>query len=59
MESAPTFYNELALDINNIFCANLTENKEIEEIKFKKKNTYAISRLSINQQIDNKEFILL
>ena len=36
MERAPTFYNELALDIINIFCANLTENNEIEEIKFKK-----------------------
>ena len=59
MEQAHVFYNELPLDENNIFSANLTENNEIEEIKFKKSNNYASSGLSINQEIDNKEFVPL
>ena len=58
MEPAHVFYNELPLN-ENIFSANVTENNEIEEIKFKKSNNYAISRLSINQEIGNKEFVPL
>ena len=34
MEPAHVFYNELPLDKNNIFSANLTENNEFEEINF-------------------------
>ena len=59
MEPVHVFYNELLLDKNNIFSANLTEKNEIQEIKFKKSNNYAISELSINQEIDNKEFTSL
>ena len=36
MGPAHIFHNELPLDENNIFSANLTENNELEEIKFKK-----------------------
>ena len=59
MEPGHVFYNELLLNENNIFSANLTGNNEIEEIKFKKSNNYAISGLSVNQEIDNKEFFPL
>ena len=59
MEPAHIFYNELPLNENNIFSTNLTENNQTEEIKFKKSNNYAINRLSINQEIDNKEFVPL
>ena len=34
MEPVHVFYNELLLDENNIFFGNLTENNEIEKIKF-------------------------
>ena len=57
LEPAHVFYNELPLDENTIFSISLTENNEIEEIKFKKSN--AISGLPINQEIDNKEFVPL
>ena len=59
MEPVHLFYNKLLLDENNIFSSNLTENNDTQEIKFKKSNNYAISGLSINQEIDNKEFIPL
>ena len=59
MEPGHVFYNELLLNENNIFSANLTGNNETEEIKFKKSNNYAISGLSVNQEIDNKEFFPL
>ena len=57
LEPAHVFYNELPFDENTIFSISLTENNEIEEIKFKKSN--AISGLPINQEIDNKEFVPL
>ena len=59
MEPVHLFYNKLLLDENNIFSSNLTENNDTQEIKFKKSNNYAISGLSINQEIDNKEFVPL
>ena len=39
------------MDEGNIFSANLTENNEVEQIKFKKSKIYAISRLSIDQDL--------
>ena len=36
MESVHTFYEDLPVDDNNIFIANLTEKNEVEQIKFKK-----------------------
>ena len=42
--------------MKTIFSVNLTENNEIEQTNFKKSYNYAISRLLIKQEIDNKEF---
>ena len=53
MEPAHVFYYELPLDENNIFSANLPENNETEEIKFKKSKNYAISGLAINQEVNS------
>ena len=58
MESAHVFYNEFPLDKNNIFSANVIETNEIEEIKFKKSNNYAISGVAINQEV-NSGFVVL
>ena len=49
MESSHVFYKELPVDKDNIFSANLAEDNEIEQIKFKKLKKYAMSGLSINQ----------
>ena len=51
MEPARVFYNELPLDEKNIFSANLAENNETKETKFKKSKNYAISGLAINQEV--------
>ena len=53
MEPAHVFYKELPLDENNIFSANLAENNEVEEIKFKKSKEYAVTGLSINQEVES------
>ena len=46
MEPAHVFYSELLSE-------NLSENNEIEEIKFKKSKNYAISGLAINQEVNS------
>ena len=53
MEPAHIFYKELPLDENNIFSANLSENNEVKEIKFKKSKKYAVTGPSINQEVES------
>ena len=53
MEPIYIFYRELPLNENKIFTASLTEKNEIEEVRFKKSKKYAITGLSINQDIDS------
>ena len=53
MEPIHLFYRELPLDENNIFAANLAEKNEVEEVKFKKSKEYAVTGLSINQDVDS------
>ena len=54
MEFSRVFYKEIPLDEDNIFSANLTENNEVEQIKLKKSELYAISGLSIDQDLKSK-----
>ena len=51
MEPVHIFYKDLPVDENNIFIANLKEKNEEEEVKFKKSSEYAVTGLSINQDI--------
>ena len=53
MEPIHIFYREFPLDENNIFTANFAERNEVEEVSFKKSKEYAITGLSINQDIDS------
>ena len=53
MEPAHVFYKELPLDENNIFSANLAENNEVEEIKLKRSKEYAVTSLSIKQEVES------
>ena len=53
MEPIHIFYRELPLDENNIFTANLAGKNEVEEVKFKKSKEYAVTGLSINQDVDS------
>ena len=45
------FYEELTVDENNIFTANIAEENEIEEVRFQQSKEYAVAGLSINQDI--------
>ena len=51
METVHIFYKDLPVNDNNTFVTNQTEKNEVEEIKFKKSWEYAITGLSINQDI--------
>ena len=53
MEPIHIFYRELPIDKNNIFTANLAEKNEVEEVKFKTSKEYALTGLSISQDIDS------
>ena len=53
METIYIFYRELPLDQNNIFTTNLAEKNKVEEVRFKKSKEYAITGLSINQDINS------
>ena len=45
------FWKEVPVDEDNIFSTNLAENNEVEQIIFKKSKIYAISGLSVDQDI--------
>ena len=51
MEPVHIFYKELPIDQNNTFTANITQENEVEKAKFKKSREYAVTGLSINQDI--------
>ena len=58
MEPIHISYKELPNDKNNIFIATLVEKNEVEEAKFKKTREYAVTGLSINQDLDSKVIAL-
>lgn len=53
MEFLHVIYKKIPVDEGNIFLANLTENNEVTQIKFKKSKIYAMSGLSIDQDIQS------
>ena len=54
MEPIHIFYKELPVDKNNIFTANISEKNEVENVKFNKSLEYAVTGLSINQDIGSE-----
>ena len=58
MEPIHIFYKELPVDGNNIFTANLAKKNEVEVFTFTKSRKYAITDLSINQDIDSDLIML-
>ena len=53
MEPTHIFHKELPVDENNIFTANIAEKNEVEKVKFRKSIEYAVTGLSVNQDIDS------
>ena len=58
MEPIHISYKENPNDKNNIFIATLVKKNEVEEAKFKKTREYAVTGLSINQDLDSKVIAL-
>ena len=54
MEPTHIFYKELHVNENNIFTANIAEKNEVENVKFNKSLEYAVTGLSINQDIGSE-----
>ena len=54
MEPIHIFYKELSTDKKKHFTADLAEKNEIEEVKFKTSREYAVTGLSINQDLHSK-----
>ena len=54
MQPIHIFYKELPADENNIFTADIAEKNEVENIKFKKSQEYAMTGLSRNQDIGSE-----
>ena len=51
------FYKELSLFDENIFSANLAENKEIEEIRLNLDNQHLITSLKVNQKSEKLKLV--
>ena len=51
MEPVHIFYRELPADKNNIFAADIAEKNEVKNITLKKFQEYAVTGLSIRQEI--------
>ena len=51
MEPIHIFYNELKIDGNNIFTANISQENEVENVLFNKNKEYAITGTTIKPDI--------
>ena len=58
MEFLHVFYKEISVEKKNIFLANLAQNNDVDQIKFDKSKTYAISGLPIDQDIQSNVSLL-
>ena len=54
MEPTHIFHKELSADKSNIFRADIAEKIEVENVKFKKSQEYAVTGLSINNDIGSE-----
>ena len=58
MELIHIFFKELPADENNIFTADIAEKDEVENVTFKKSQEYAVTGLSINQDVGSELVIV-
>ena len=58
MEPVHNFYMELPADKNNIFTADIAEKNEVENVKFKESQEYAVTGFSLNQEIGSELLIV-
>ena len=57
MEPIHIFYNELEIDGNNVFTANISQENEVENVLFKKNKEYAITGMTIKPDIVDSDIV--
>ena len=57
MEPIHIFYNELEIDENNIFTADISKENEVENVLFNKNKEYVVSGITIKPEIVDSELV--
>ena len=57
MELIHIFYNELEIDGNDIFTANIFQENEIENVSFDKNKEYAVTGMTIKPKLVDFELV--
>ena len=57
MEPIHIFYNELEIDGNNIFTADISKENEVENVLFNKNKEYVVSGITIKPEIVDSELV--
>ena len=59
MDPSYIYFNEIDIDQDNTFTANLSKDKEIEKVVFNKENEYGVSELNINVDLPDEKIVKL
>ena len=57
MEPMHIFYNELEIDSNNVFTANISQENEVENVLFDKNKEYAVTGMTIKPELVDSELV--
>ena len=57
MEPIHIFYNELEIDSNNVFTANISQENEVENVLFDKNKEYAVTGMAIKPELVDSELV--
>ena len=57
MEPIHIFYNELEIDSNNVFTANISQENEVENVLFDKNKEYAVTGMTIKPELVDSELV--
>ena len=59
MDPSYIYFNEIDIDQDNTFTANLSRDNEIEKVVFNKENEYGVSGLNINVDLPDEKILKL
>ena len=57
MEPIHIFFNELEIDGNNIFTADISKENKVENVLFNKNKEYAVTGMTIKPEIVDSELV--
>ena len=59
MDPSYIYFNEIDIDQDNTFTANLSKDNKIEKVVFNKENEYGVSGLNINVDLSDEKILKL